>query len=167
MKSFLDGAMRGAGLILAPALMAIAIWYRQQHLSVGQNAAVLGIFVLLLFVIIGYSVFHRLLWARFSRATLFCFVSWVAVIVMGRIYDFFYYIPQDSLRWIYTGTAAFFSLNLLFFVWMRPWAVSLLRYLYGPEILQPSKGEVGPTGETGPTGATGHLTIDIHEQKDQ
>ncbi len=136
-KSFLEGVIRGFGLLLAPGLMMTAIWYRQQHLTSTQNLMVLGIISLLFFCVIGYSVFHRLLWHRFGRATLFCFVTWALVVAIGRIYDFFFYISSDTIRAVNTISALFFTLNLCFFVWLRPWAITIIKYLYGPEIVQP------------------------------
>lgn len=137
LATFLEGVLRGSGMLLPGLLIAFGVWYQQQDLTQAENVLIVSIVSLLFFCVVGYSVFHRLLWYRFGRVTLFFFVTWTFTVACTRALVLIDpSTTSERIRLINTLTALFFTLNLVFFVWLRPWLIVVLMYLYGPDPLE-------------------------------
>lgn len=129
-NSLLDGIMRGIGLTLPGIAISLAILYRQQEFPITYQLMIAGIISLLLFSVVGYSIFHASLYAKFGRLALFLFVTWALIVAIGRILNTFDFITTTDQRTINTIASIIFSLILSYIAWWRPVLISIMNYLF-------------------------------------
>jgi len=131
LSSFADGIVRGAGIALPGILIAGAVFYRNQHLAPVDQVMVIGVVALLLFAMVGYATFHKSLYPRFGRLSLFCFVTWALLVTLFRVANIFDLIDTNMQRLLNTAFAVLFAGVLSYVSWWHPALVSVLGYLFG------------------------------------
>ena len=118
-KTFFESAARAIGLASPGVVIATALFYKNQHLSSEENMLILGVAVVWFFILVGLSVFHKMLWDRFGRLALLTFIVYVIVTAMTRSLYLLHKMGQSDLRLYNTYAALILSAILAYFVWWR------------------------------------------------